>query len=128
MTYAKGTKTPVENTRMEIERLVRKYGAKGFASGWQGATARIEFFHSNRHIRLVVAIPSSQQAEREKWRTLLLLVKAKLVAVDAKVATFEEVFFGDIVVPGTNKTVWETAREPLRLAYETNKDVPLLGG
>ena len=56
------------------------------------------------------------------------MVKAKLVAVDEKVVTFEEAFFADIVMPETNKTVWETAREPLRLAYETRKDVPLLGG
>jgi hypothetical protein len=113
---------------VEIERLVRKYGAKGFASAWQGQSARVEFLCHDRHIRLTVTVPESAQAEREKWRALLLLVKAKLVAVDAKIASFEEAFFSDIVMPETGKTVYEMAREPVRIAYAERKDVPLLGG
>jgi hypothetical protein len=128
MTYARKTTVPVDKTRVEIERLVRRFGAKGFASGWDGATARVEFLCHSRHIRLSVTVPQTAQAEREKWRALALLVKAKLVAVDAKIATFEEAFFADIVMPETGKTVWETAREPVRLAYEGGKDVKLLGG
>jgi len=34
MAYAENTKVPVEKTRAEIERLVGKYGATRFASGW----------------------------------------------------------------------------------------------
>jgi hypothetical protein len=129
MGYARRTKVPVDQTRMDIERLVKKYGAKGFASAWQDKSARVEFLCHNRHVRLTVATDNkTAQDEREQWRAMLLLVKAKLVAVDAKIATFEQAFVGDIVVPATGKTVWETAREPLRLAYETRKDVPLLGG
>lgn len=129
MTYASRTKVPVDKSRMEIERLVKKYGAKGFASAWQEQAARVEFLCQNRHVRLTVStLNKTAVQEREQWRALLLLVKAKLVAVDAKIATFEEAFFADIVLPDTGKTVWETAREPLRLAYEQNKSVALLGG
>ena len=32
--YASRTKVPADKTRMDIERLVKKYGAKGFAAGW----------------------------------------------------------------------------------------------
>jgi hypothetical protein len=112
---------------MEIERLVKKYGAKGFASAWQEQAARVEFLCQNRHVRLTIStVNKSAQDERQQWRALLLLVKSKLVAVDAKIVTFEQAFVGDIVMPGTNKTVWETAREPLRLAYASNASVPLL--
>ena len=129
MTYAAKTKVPADKTRMEIERLVKKYGAKGFSSGWHEGTARVQFYAHNRHVRFTVATASlSAVQERERWRALLLLVKAKLVAVDSKIATFEEAFFADTVMPETGRTVWETAREPLRLAYETNKSLPLLGG
>ena len=129
MVYASRTKVPADKTRMDIERLVRKYGAKGFASGWHEGTARVQFFAHNRHVRFTVATANSTAVqERERWRALLLLVKAKLVAVDAKITTFEEAFVGDIVLPETGKTVWESVREPLKLAYEQNRAVPLLPG
>lgn len=126
--FAARTKVPVEKTRLDIEQLVKRYGARGFVSGWQGQMARVEFLCQNRHIRFSVLVPEQDQPARQKWRALLLLVKAKLEAVDAKIATFEEAFFADIVMPETGKTVWETAREPLRLAYETGKPQPLLPG
>lgn len=125
--YAARTRVPIEKSKSDIERLVRRYGAKGFIAGWQGDAARIEFLARDRHIRFTVQVPAGEQAARQKWRALLLLVKAKLEAVDAKIATFEEAFVGDIVMPD-GRTVWETAREPIRLAYETGKPVVLLGG
>jgi hypothetical protein len=124
--YAAKTKVPVDKTRLDIERLVKRYGARGFVSGWQGATARIEFLCADRHIRFSVTVPEQPQAARQKWRALLLLVKAKLEAVDAKIATFEEAFVGDIVMPD-GRTVWESAQEPIKLAYGGNKTVALLG-
>jgi hypothetical protein len=124
--FAAKTRVPVEKTRMEIERLVGRYGAKGFMSGWQGKTARIEFLAAERHIRFTVLVPDSEQAARQKWRALLLLVKAKLESVDARIATFEEAFATDIVMPD-GRTVWESVREPIKLAYQ-GKPVALLGG
>jgi hypothetical protein len=115
--YAARTSVPVEKTRDEVERLVKRYGAKGFVSGWQGDAARIEFLAHDRHIRFTVIVPQGEQAQRQKWRALLLLVKAKLEAVDANIATFEEAFVGDIVMPD-GRTVWETTREPIKLAYQ----------
>lgn len=125
MRYAARTSGRVEKTRAEIERLVKRYGAAGFVSGWQGSMARIEFIAQNRHIRFSVLVPEQEQAARQKWRALKLLVKAKLEAVDAKIATFEEAFVGDIVMPD-GRTVWETAREPIKVAYEKRERVELL--
>jgi hypothetical protein len=122
--FAARTKVPVEKTKVEMERLLKRYGAKGFASAWQGDAARIEFIACDRHIRFTVVVPEQEQAARQKWRALLLLVKAKLEAVDAKIATFEEAFVAYIVMPD-GKTVWEATREPIKLAYE-GKTVALL--
>lgn len=124
--YAAHTKTPVDKTRVEIERLVQRYGAKGFIAGWQDKTARIEFLCQDRHIRLTVLVPDSPQAQRQKWRALLLVIKARLESVDAKIATFEQAFAADIVMP-SGKTVWEEIREPIKLAY-SGKPTPLLLG
>ena len=126
-TFAARTRVPVEKTR--TEKIVKRYGAKGFIAGWQGDTARIEFLCSDRHIRISVPTPSNskaadEQITRQKWRALLLVIKAKLEAVDAKIATFEQAFATDIVLPN-GKTVWEEIREPIALAYR-GKDVTLL--
>jgi hypothetical protein len=124
--FAARTKVPIEKTKMELERLVRRYGAKGFIAGWQGQNGVVEFLAHERHLRFSVTIlnSDSDQAGRQKWRALLLVIKAKLESVDAKIVTFEQAFVGDIVMPG-GKTVWEQIHEPIRLAYQ-GKNVALL--
>lgn len=128
MRYAARTKVAPDKTRADIERVIRRYGASGFVSGWQNDDVRLEFLCKGRHIRFVMKEPGPDQAKRQKWRSLLLLVKAKLEAVDAKIATFEEAFLADIVMPD-GKTVWERVREPIALEYEKRSGpVSLLGG
>ncbi len=150
--YAANTTVSVEKSKAEIETIVSRYGASGFASGWQGSKAQIQFICQGRHIRFVMELPDRadkrftdykrgsvphrrspeaaakewEQACRQKWRALALLVKAKLEAVDAKISTFEEAFFADIVMPD-GRTVYETAREHVAIAYSTGKPVALLG-
>lgn len=148
-TYAQNTTVPVEKSKAEIERTVMRYGATGFASGWQDAKATIQFVCENRHIRFSMNLPDRkekrftnkergfglrteassaalwEQACRQKWRALALLVKAKLEAVDAKISTFEEAFFADIVMPD-GRTVYESARENVAISYSSGKAVALL--
>jgi len=126
VTYASNTRVPPEKSRADIERCVRKYGASGFVSGWQGDAVRIEFLARDRHIRMSMTEPPGEQPRRSKWRSLLLLVKAKLEAVDAKITTFEEAFLGDIVMPD-GRTVYEATKGPIKLAYETKEPANLLG-
>jgi hypothetical protein len=130
--YASRTRVPIEKTKGEIERLIRRYGAKGFATGWQGDAARVEFLCAERHIRISVIVPSdsraaSEQVARQRWRALLLVIKAKLESIDAGIASFESAFLADIVMPD-GRTVYESTREPIRLAYESRTPVALLGG
>lgn len=125
MTFARRTTVTVEKSRLEIERCVRKYGATGFVSGWQGDAVRIEFLARDRHIRMTMTEPPAAQPRRSKWRSLLLLVKAKLEAVDAKITTFEEAFLGDIVMPD-GRTVYETTKGAIKIAYEKKEPTNLL--
>jgi hypothetical protein len=125
MTFARRTTVTVEKSRAEIERVVKRYGAKGFVSGWQGNRVRIEFLARDRHIRMTMEEPEDTQPKRSKWRSLLLLVKAKLEAVDAKITTFEEAFLGDIVMPD-GRTVYEATKGPIKVAYEKKEPTNLL--
>lgn len=150
--YAAKTDVSVEKSKMEIEATVRRYGADAFASSWEEYRATIQFRCRERYVRFVVNLPSRrdtaftqyqikggtprtrepgvaaalfEQYCRQKWRALALLVKAKLEAVDAGIATFEESFFADIVMPD-GRTVYESAREQVAIAYEKGGSAPSL--
>jgi hypothetical protein len=112
-------KTEVDSARSvaEIERTISRYGASGYAYAWQSEPPRavIEFEMRDRRVRFVLPLPDRksrefavtpsgrsrtaasskdayEQAVRQRWRALALIVKAKLEAVESKVVTFEEEF------------------------------------
>lgn len=60
---------------------------------------------------------------RSNWRALLLIIKAKLVAVDAGIVTFEEEFLAQIMLP-TGETVGDWIVPQIERSYETG-DMPL---
>lgn len=118
--YASGTSVPVDRSRSEIETILKRYGATSFLYGWNGNTAVIAFEMSGRRIRFGLSMPdridfamtptgrqrpaSVQQAEyeqavRQRWRALALIIKAKLEAVESGIAVFEEEFLAHILLP-----------------------------
>ena len=151
MSFAENTSVPVERSRAEIETLLRKYGAEQFVSGWSSKDARIQFFVHGRYVRFVLELPDLQekrftvtprygkarsqddarrlyeQEVRRLWRSLTLVVKAKLEAVESKIATFENEFMANIVMPD-GKTVSEHVVPMIAKAYESGKMQPLLSG
>lgn len=98
--YAKDTRVPVKRSRDEIERILERYGATGFMYGWQSAQALIAFEFDRRAVKLIIPmIDLSPQQERQRWRALVLVVKAKLEAVESGIRTFEQEFAMDFVMP-----------------------------
>jgi len=66
-----------------------------------------------------------EKVERQRWRAMLLLVKAKLEAVADGQSTVEREFLPDIVMPNGQRL--ETAIAPqIARAYETGTMPPLL--
>ena len=130
--FAEGTSVAPEKSRLEIETLLRRTGATGFASGWGPDDARIMFQKDGRHVRFVLKMPTDRDVvkraaeERRRWRTLLLVIKAKLEAVASQVTTFEEEFLAHIVLPG-GETVGERIASQLVDAYKTGAPPLLLG-
>lgn len=57
-----------------------------------------------------------EQAVRQRWRALALVVKAKLEAVEAGISTVEREFLADITLPG-GTTVGEWATPQLAAVY-----------
>lgn len=139
MAYAVETKVPVTKTQGEIRALVNKAGADQFAIFEDTDKAHIAFRLANRNIRFSIPMPSSskdastrqaaaiEKVMRSRWRSLLLVIKAKLESVDSNIETLEEAFLAQVQMP-SGQTVYEELREPLALRYREGSNVPLLPG
>lgn len=142
--YAENTSVPVVRSRAEIERLLSKHKCSQFSTGVDHEQHRavVQFKAYNRIVRFEVALPDPsdtayrrdrngwtltpsgiakkvEQAERQRWRALLLVIKAKLESVENQIATFEEEFLAHIVLPN-RQTVAQYILPTVQQMYETN--------
>ena len=150
MTYARNTTVSAIRTRNEIEETLERYGADGFAYATQGNLATVIFAMENRRIRFVLELPDPEefrytnhspprersdraqreahdQACRQRWRALLLVIKAKLEAVTAGISTIETEFLANIVLPD-NTTAGEWMLPQIDRAYRTGEMPSLAAG
>jgi hypothetical protein len=154
--YAEHTDVSMEKSKAEIEATLRRYGATAFAHGWNATEAVIGFEIAHRQIRMHLPLPDRkdkrfteiqinqskyhvrqatreqaekrwEQACRQSWRALALVIKAKLEAVAAGITTVEQEFLAHIVLPN-GSTVGDWARPQLAAVYEQNKMPALMPG
>jgi hypothetical protein len=137
--FARGTEVPTHKTRLDIEQELSAYGATAFSSGFDENKAFIVFRMNDRWVRLELKLPlddelsmsatgrvrsqgaraAAAEAERRRlWRSLLLLVKAKLTAVSDGIVTFEEEFLPHIMTV-TGQTVYSRIRDEVAIEYKT---------
>ena len=114
--YAETTKVPVSRSRDELERILARYGADAFGYGWDNGRAVVSFRAQQRYIRFAMEIPLNAQEERQRWRALVLVVKAKLEAVESGITTFEDEFLAHVVLPD-NRTVSDWLGPQIEDAY-----------
>lgn len=125
MAYAQGTKVEVAQTRVDIERILERYGAASFSWHVEPMKAALQFTMNKRFVRFKLPLPEPGNAKqerlrREKWCALLLVVKAKLESVEAGIETFEESFLAHIIMPDS-ATVGEHALPAIADAYKSGK-------
>ena len=143
--YAENTSVTVERSRAEIERLLANHECTQFSTGidHENHRAQIQFRAHNRIIRFLIHLPNPSdraycrdrhgytlsdsgiakkvaQADRQRWRALLLVIKAKLESVENNISTFEEEFMAHIVMPN-NKTVGALVLPSIAAAYESGE-------
>jgi len=136
--YAAQTEVSSSRSRDEIERTLVRYGADQFIYGWQDDAALVGFRMADRQVKFILPLPSKdehrfthhargmrtpdaafkewEQAVRQRWRALLLVIKAKLEAVDSGISEFEDEFMANIVLPD-GKTVSAWMRPQIGEAY-----------
>ena len=133
MTYAARTKVPVERTKAEIEATLKRYGADRFGYFNEGASAIIVFEVQNRRVRFDLPFDkegnseTAQRHQRERWRALLLCIKAKLESVTSHIESFEEAFLAHVVLPD-GQTVYHHTAPRLAEIAKGGEMRPLLPG
>jgi hypothetical protein len=120
--YAHHTDVPVERSRQELDVLLGKHGADARAILHDAGVAVVGFRLDGMTFKIVVPMPTVEnpgdvpkywefmgpkdrreflaQGARARWRSLLLLVKAKLEAVRLGVSTVEREFRSDRLPAG----------------------------
>jgi hypothetical protein len=152
--YASETSVSVEKSRAEIERILMRYGASGFFSGFADNQAMVGFQIADRMVKIIMRMPDRddeefthymhsgtclkertrdaalkkwEQACRQHWRALALIIKAKLEAVECGISTVEREFLADIVMPD-GRSFGEWAHPQVDKMYKGGKMPPLLPG
>lgn len=129
--YAERTKVPVAKSRADIEAVLRRYDAEAFGFAWEGSRAMVTFRIAGRYIRMSMDVPEGDglglggQETRQRWRALLLVIKAKLEAVDSGISTIEDEFMAHIVLPD-GQTVGDFMKPQIAIAYDRGDMPPLL--
>lgn len=147
--YASSTSVPSDASRAEIERTLVRYNATQFAYGWTERGASLGFVIGGRAVRFSLPLPDRnderfrltpgrklprsaeaqaaewEQAVRQSWRALALVIKAKLEAVEAGITTVEDEFLAHTLLP-TGATVAEWLGPQIDEAYRTRHMPALL--
>ncbi len=106
--YAEGTKTPAGVSRNEVETLLKRHGAGQMMTGSDSHKERgyVQFTMTGRMFRIacdysvkVGRAKDADQREREAWRLLGLIVKAKLEVIRMGESTPEVEFLANVVLP-----------------------------
>lgn len=132
MPYASRTRVPADRTKHDIETMLTRNGANRFAFYTEPGKAAIVFEMEDRRLRFTIPLPEGStnrvhQQQRQRWRALLLCIKAKLESVDSKIETFEEAFLAHVVMPD-GKTVYEHSAPRLAQVYKGKEMQALLPG
>jgi len=129
--FAQHTTVGVDKSRAEVEALLRHHGAKDLAMAYGDTADRaiIGFRWKARNFKIVLPLPTPSAASgvvvagrrrsnpevqrsqeiKRRWRALLLVIKAKLEAVEVGISTFEDEFLAFTMLPG-NQTVSEAVQ------------------
>ena len=123
--YASGTAVATERSQAEIKKTLQRYGADNVTIGESMAqgVALIQFLHRDLPCQIRVKLPKAQEERfhltpsrgrrrtseaarmawqdecRRKWRVILLLIKAKLEAIEEEVVSPREALLSWLLLP-----------------------------
>jgi hypothetical protein len=131
--YARGTTVSTTASRIEIENMLKKWGADDVVAAQFRGNAAVVFTFQNRRYRFTSKIPevlrtptgrrrrakhADDQAERETWRAMALKLKSKFAATG--VDEFEVEFQPYILMPD-GRTIGEFLRPQIEAMYASGQ-------
>lgn len=148
--YASETTVSAERSLAEIERAVGRYGADGFGVIKKtDGRAAVMFEFEHLAIKIALQMPPKddpeftqtptgrersepqayeawEKATRQRWRALLLVIKAKLEAVDAGISTIEREFMPFVVCGPNGQTLGDVLLPQLKQLANSGRVPKLL--
>jgi len=139
--YASSTTVSPEKTQNDIRETLRKYGAGKFGIMEDADRVYVMFEFERLMIQITVDLPKKEnfsktdtgrsrktsiaddaynQAVRQRWRALLLAIKAKLEAVESGISTVEKEFLAFVILPN-GKSLGDSLIPELKRVAGTGK-------
>jgi hypothetical protein len=146
MKYAKTTSVSVDRSKAELEWLLSRYGATEFAYATNQKKAMIGFVMNGRKVQMSLPLPDPnrfarsesgrerskeqamqhwEQACRSLWRSLVLIVKAKLEGIEAGIVSMDEEFLAYTALPN-GRTIGDVLAPQIQSIVDSGKVTPLL--
>jgi hypothetical protein len=146
--YAVHTDVSPDNSQIELKFILRRYGVKQIVISENERQVMIGFAIAGRMIKMSWSLPDPQndrflhtlsgrlrqgnssrmayeQEVRSLWRAQLLLIHARLEAIEMGASTVEREFLADILLP-SGQTVGEELVPQINATYQTHGLPPLL--
>lgn len=123
--YAQGTQVPVSRSQDEIRDELRKLGADQIGVMEGGGRGYVVFKIRDTLYRIaspeikIKARGSLEPEQRRTWRAIVLLVKARAVAIREGITTVEREFLADAVMPD-GSTFADHSPRLIEQAYKDN--------
>lgn len=150
--YASNTTVNVDRSKAEIESILRRYGASGFGYYTKDDKAVVQFEFDKRLYQITVPLPlissfdrtegrgrprsmekklkMQEQASRQRWRAICLILKAKLEAIELLLSTIEAEFMPYLLLPASggrpSETLTDRILPALKIAQETGRPLNFL--
>lgn len=118
--YAKNTSVPISRSKAQIEDTLLRYDITEFGMGVSPRGDGIIFKKDGKVYKINVPNPNRddysteikyEQARRQRWRILLISIKAKLEEIEAGLISFDDQFLAYMALPN-GTTVGDFMRLP----------------
>ena len=134
--YAENTSVPISRSQATLKNLVvDRWGAAAYMIAEDKSLTVVQFQidatddeMKTRPLQIRMMMPTRGQNDKQQraaWRALVMVVKAKFVAIESGISTIEREFLPDIVMPN-GRTIEQDIRPALIEAQTTGRHIPLL--